>query len=440
MWVDMAVEVPGKWYHSMPVEASPPKMRASRFFPSMHTHGGGTFKWDGPSSVAARERFMQFHPRPSFRGNVTVRALAARLTGQSDRSAVPGGLLVPTLADAFFLVAYFLKSASFYDADHHKAICIISNFVPVSLAGLQRACHECRCMEAVIVQDVEWHDVHRPRFYMRGELRFMGDRLKQALDDDPPDGIRRAEAAQLLMQQVTAIVFYYQFELFNVGLCYVPTITTTELLLAPSAELAAIDAILLAAKQTLHMTSSQALHHMGFTTMLKLHRHLARARAMLCACSATELAIINAATCLFDLAAHSRTLEPSVGAKRSIARWVKKQEAHSPGSTVTPPPPTKATPRSLLELWRLIATTFDRGTELVALLGMLGASVMVEGQKGKRQTRGELQLTLASVMSKRVNDPTAVALARRIYPRLPAKLVEEVVEAGGHQPAPSPPD
>ena len=71
---------------------------------------------------------------------------------------------------------------------------------------------------------------------------------------------------------------------------------------------------------------------------------------------------------------------------------------------------------------------------------MLGASVMVEGQKGKRQTRGELQLTLASVMSKRVNDPTAIALARRIYPRLPAKLVEEVVEAVGHQPAPSPPD
>lgn len=380
---------------------------------------------------------MQQHP--NRRPKMGVRELAARLTNQQARSGYGGTMRKATLDDAFFLIAFLLKSVSMYDADHHKAVNIISNYLPATFAGFRRARNECRHMQEVMLQDIEWHTAKQPRFFMRGEFRFMGDRLQQAIDDDLPDvsQISRAHASRLLMQQVVALVFYFQFELFNIGLRYKPDLTAVDLLVAPSLELGSIDAILAGAQHVLHTTSGQALRHLGLETMLKLHRHLARARAMLFACSATELAVIEATTCLFELSlppdnAHHRPLKPSLGATRAINKLKRALAPEDQANVV--PPTTK--PRSLLELWRLIGQTFKRGTEIVALLHIMGVSVMVEGEVRKRQGRAQLMHTLAQEMSTNCNDPTAIALARRIYPRLPANLVEEVVAAGGPQPAP----
>ena len=146
MWVDFSAEVPGHWDYIVPAKASPPKWRVSRFFPNMQQHGGGTFNWDAPKSKAGHERLMQKHPMPPHRVRFgyTVRSLAARLTGQQHRSGVKGGVVSATIEDVAHIAAKLLDGAKYYDATRHLMLGIISNDVPRTPRGFQRAVGECR--------------------------------------------------------------------------------------------------------------------------------------------------------------------------------------------------------------------------------------------------------------------------------------------------------
>ena len=404
-------------------EPAPPKVRPQNYFPSMQEHGGGSWKWYGPSSPAVRERVMGHHPFPSNRGQMSRRMLARKIAS---------GVLKATREDLTHLMAATIKSVSMYMAYHHYVVGHISNTIPSTLAGWYSAVQECRKVQGMMMKHIDGQlQTGKQCFYMRGEFRFV--RLAEIMEEDPPnDGMSRAEAARQFMQDMVAILYYHQFELWHVGIQAMPEISQQALLFTSSMELAAIEGILRAAERTLHLTTNQPLRHLNLNILLKLHRHLSVARASLFACTTTEMAILDAIGCLADLAGGRRPLASARGHKQVMEAQVRILE----GFDVTPPPP-QGPAKTLSELWQLVAQTFTRKPEIVALLGILNVSYYMPGPKRQSMGRAQLMTTFAQAMSTR-RDATAIALARQIYPKLPAKLAEELVEAGGPKPGPPP--
>ena len=78
-YVDLALEVPGLWYYYMGKDAGASaaaggrRRRPDSFYPSMHTHGGGTFKVR--TSAAQRQRLLESCPMPSYRRGHSLRGL-----------------------------------------------------------------------------------------------------------------------------------------------------------------------------------------------------------------------------------------------------------------------------------------------------------------------------------------------------------------------------
>ena len=97
-----------------------------------------------------------------------------------------------------------------------------------------------------------------------------------------------------LMRHVSALLFYYQFEYFDISIAYVPAITAAELSTPAGLQLAMAEALLKLAANFWHRPS--ALRHLGLWMHLRILDAICTARAMLFKCGPEEAALMEAAS------------------------------------------------------------------------------------------------------------------------------------------------
>jgi len=318
-YVDYALELPGLFYvrRGGDAEASrrPHRLAVDSFFLSQHDHGGGTFKYYGPSSEFKRAHQIVSNRKPASAQGLTYRALA-REVAKYQRP--------PTLPELHYLRAPILKSATLYHGDHHRTAPILSNSLSETLDGNLAHMEELREAQREVGAVIDEHSPDAPAFTMRWEPRFFGCGIEEALLEDPADevnGETRAEAAIELMQNLTSIFFWYMLELWDLELAHVPEISALELIAPSSFHLAMAEATLALAVQEFSVNSATtSLSHLALDAHLRVQGHICKARGTLFCSSPLEAAFIQATSHLDALASGARDLQRSQGSLRAEAR------------------------------------------------------------------------------------------------------------------------
>ena len=343
-FVDMALNIPGLYYYTR----GPPdsgQREVSSFFPSMHDHGGGTFKWYGPSSRKQRMTALAKNRKPPNRTAHSLPQLVEKLAT---------GRLRATEEDLNFIIASVVRSVNFYQDYYHKTADIISNDISSTVAGLRHHITECREAKQMIEKDMS--------FFLRIEVRFDGEALQTALGLNVDH-----QSAYTFMRYVVSMIFYYHLEIWNVQ-WLIPCTTDLEVLVPPSIFIGRIEATLFRLEYHYSITKSTNLAHLGLQTLLRLQRWLCIARAMLFCCSSADLAFLQATEHLEALSDQYRSLMRSEGSKKAEAKAAKARGEPTAEPTAEPTPPEEPaqapTPRSTYELWFAVAQSFPVVTQL----------------------------------------------------------------------------
>ena len=155
----------GLWYYKPPKAKAPPLLEVTQFHPTMHGHGGGTWKYYAPSSEAARRRMREVvHPFPTFRSGWSLRKLVGALVT---------GKLKATQADMLHIVARVVKHVSVYMTSYHDVQDIMSNTLASTIGGIEAHIAECRDAQQVLAERIARHSTASPTFSMRFEVRFL---------------------------------------------------------------------------------------------------------------------------------------------------------------------------------------------------------------------------------------------------------------------------
>jgi hypothetical protein len=410
VWLDIAVEVPGFWEYLLPATARAGRLPVTRFFPTMRSHGGGTWRWRCGGKPEQRTRLMVTSPLPSNRtaAGYTTRTLARAIAREGLR---------PSFADMMHLLAYLVLHVSMYHAPHHSTGFCISNDLSTTTGGVRAHIAECREAMSELLDLMR-----RGQFAMRMEVRFM--RLAEVVAADLPEGSTVADAARELAQDVNTALFWWHAELFDVDLhCEA---ITPELLTEPSMHLGVMEAILASLDHHFHTAGrSVSLADLG-TLPLQLQRELCLARAKLFKCTATEKAVIEATDSLAALVSNAAPLEPSKGAVRAAQKEAKEAAAaaaeEAAGEADASPPASPAAaaadepamaaaddssdeaaeappqPQSLYELWLQVARYFKRATQLQAIMSILCGPSSILRPDRQRMRRRALERAFAGAM------------------------------------------
>ena len=123
---------------------------------------------------------------------------------------------------------------------------LMSNGLSTTIGGMKQHVREVRdaqrrCCEMITKNSFA--------FTMRFEVRFLGTALADIIAEDPPKGDTTwASAAHELMRNMTAILFWFQFQIWDIKLLpregAVESISIPSLMLGPSMHLAAIETAL----------------------------------------------------------------------------------------------------------------------------------------------------------------------------------------------------
>ena len=149
-YVDFSLEVPGLYFYSLGADADAPaaagarRLAASEFYPSMNAHGGGTFKWRGPSNEVQRQHLSESNPLPSYRRKYHQPAAAGASSDASSDALfdlardIAERQLHATREDVDFISAPLLKSFMIYNGCHHEMADILSNNLSDTVGGFTR--------------------------------------------------------------------------------------------------------------------------------------------------------------------------------------------------------------------------------------------------------------------------------------------------------------
>ena len=109
------------------------RRRPDSFYPSMHTHGGGTLKVR--TSAAQRQRLLESCPMPSYRRGHSLRGLVEAVATRELRA---------TRADIDHIRAVLVQAEMIYHSMHHVTAQVLSNTPSETVGGLAAQVDEGR--------------------------------------------------------------------------------------------------------------------------------------------------------------------------------------------------------------------------------------------------------------------------------------------------------
>lgn len=150
----------------------------------------------------------------------------------------------------------------------------------------------------------------------------------EVLAEDPPEeGQSKADAAYDFMRHVSAVLFWWQFDIWEIGLRKRESqLTTASLTIPPSLHLAVVDMHLSALYEAMGRSTRTQLSLLPLRMLMEIHYHLSIAKARLYSCTGTEVALIEAAETFFRIESGRHLLQPSRGAKRAANKALRDEQ------------------------------------------------------------------------------------------------------------------